>query len=278
MRNHVLRAASPKGGVASDWSPADITTNLWLDASDASTLTVSAGVVDEWRDKAGVGPSATQTGSARPEYASNLLNGLAGVRFTSRNKWMSFASQGTIPSTGGSSNFDVFIVYVPQSGTQAAFSESAGILKAILNSGETSCWIAGVSSGNRCTFVDFTFGPSGSGAITTPADATTNGSASVLHYGYAGSGATAADRVSLAIDATLQSESTGNTYGGWGIATELGRSYPGDIYTISGDIFEIVIASDLATDNKDKISGYLAHKWGLDANLPTLHPYKLTPP
>ena len=35
------------------WTPADITTALWLDAADASTITHSGGTVSQWNDKSG---------------------------------------------------------------------------------------------------------------------------------------------------------------------------------------------------------------------------------
>jgi hypothetical protein len=43
----------------------------------------------------------------------------------------------------------------------------------------------------------------------------------------------------------------------------------------SGDIDEIIVTSAfLGTFETQRIEGYLAHKWGLTANLPETHPYK----
>ena len=36
----------------------------------------------------------------------------------------------------------------------------------------------------------------------------------------------------------------------------------------------IVLHSAPSTDTRQRIEGYLAHKWGLTANLPSDHPYK----
>jgi hypothetical protein len=47
------------------WSPADITTALWLDAADASTVTMANGAVSEWRDKSGNARHANQGTAAR---------------------------------------------------------------------------------------------------------------------------------------------------------------------------------------------------------------------
>jgi 6-phosphogluconolactonase (cycloisomerase 2 family) len=40
----------------------------------------------------------------------------------------------------------------------------------------------------------------------------------------------------------------------------------------------IAIEGTLSSDDRQKLEGYLAHKWGLTANLPVDHPYKTTPP
>ena len=46
-----------------------------------------------------------------------------------------------------------------------------------------------------------------------------------------------------------------------------------------GDIAEILIVmGEVSDSNRDKIEGYLAHKWGLTSNLPNNHPYKNTRP
>jgi hypothetical protein len=40
----------------------------------------------------------------------------------------------------------------------------------------------------------------------------------------------------------------------------------------------LVVSSTLNEADRQKLEGYLAHKWGLRANLPSDHPYKLAPP
>jgi hypothetical protein len=47
----------------------------------------------------------------------------------------------------------------------------------------------------------------------------------------------------------------------------------------AGDIAEFIFGTGtLSTDDIDKLFGYLAHRWGLQADLPGGHPYKSTPP
>ena len=55
---------------------------IWLDASDASTITTATGV-SQWRDKSGNGNHASQsTGSAQPTVQTAAQNGLNTIRFT----------------------------------------------------------------------------------------------------------------------------------------------------------------------------------------------------
>jgi len=47
----------------------------------------------------------------------------------------------------------------------------------------------------------------------------------------------------------------------------------------SGVIYEFVFCPTALSENdRQKVEGYLAHKWGLEANLPSDHPYKSTAP
>jgi hypothetical protein len=55
---------------------------LWLDASDASTVTLDTGV-SEWRDKSGSGKKMTQdTGGNQPAYLTNGIGGKPALEFT----------------------------------------------------------------------------------------------------------------------------------------------------------------------------------------------------
>ena len=47
----------------------------------------------------------------------------------------------------------------------------------------------------------------------------------------------------------------------------------------NGEIAEaLVFEDDVNSVNRQKIEGYLAHKWGINENLPPLHPYSQEPP
>lgn len=59
---------------AQPWTPAAITTALWLDAADSSTITLNGSTVSEWRDKSGNNRHATQaTTGNQATYSGNVL-------------------------------------------------------------------------------------------------------------------------------------------------------------------------------------------------------------
>jgi len=48
---------------------------------------------------------------------------------------------------------------------------------------------------------------------------------------------------------------------------------------LNGRIAEVVVANTLAdAGDRQRLEGYLAHKWGLQGNLPADHPWKAAPP
>ena len=63
----------------------------------------------------------------------------------------------------------------------------------------------------------------------------------------------------------------------WDEAT-LGGSPKLNVY-YQGMFYEVLIYNtSLSVDRRQKVEGYLAHKWGLSANLVAGHPYKTNAP
>jgi hypothetical protein len=60
---------------------------------------------------------------------------------------------------------------------------------------------------------------------------------------------------------------------------KIGRDPSSGLKDFGGDIGEILVFNrKLSTDEEQQIEGYLAHKWGGSANLPTSHPYRYVAP
>jgi hypothetical protein len=94
----------PKGTYKSDassWSPSNLPSlKLWLDASDASTITASNGIVSEWRDKSGNSFHAAQAvATKRPRYSDSSITFNSGTYLF-----------GNMPSQTFPSGFQVTVV------------------------------------------------------------------------------------------------------------------------------------------------------------------------
>jgi hypothetical protein len=65
-------------------------------------------------------------------------------------------------------------------------------------------------------------------------------------------------------------------------ATTLGafrNTSDGVASTFNGAMYEIIVLHSMpSTDIRQRIEGYLAHKWGITAKLPSNHPYKVNLP
>jgi hypothetical protein len=71
------------------WTPAQISTALWLDASDAGTITLNGANVSQWNDKSGNGKHATQaTAAAQPDFSATGLNGKPSINFAGTTDYL----------------------------------------------------------------------------------------------------------------------------------------------------------------------------------------------
>ena len=59
----------------------------------------------------------------------------------------------------------------------------------------------------------------------------------------------------------------------------IGAGVAGADRWLNGDLAELIVTRTApTTDERQRIEGYLAHKWGLAANLPSAHPYNVAAP
>jgi len=155
------------------------------------------------------------------------------------------------PTWGGGNRYGR--IWVSRSGYPQGYlgqGEQAGSALAIGGTMLTTGAVTGVSGAN---VVSHSFGTSG--LSDNEFDIAVNGGTPVSLTGNTGALGTAGIR----IGADLTVTNGGNTW--------------------DGQIGEIVIVSgDLSAADRRRLEGYLAWKWGLEANLPSNHPYKLLPP
>ena len=85
LSNETLQSLTTSSTPAS-WTPAQISTALWLDAADAGTITLNSGNVSQWNDKSGNGRNVSQAAAAsQPAYNTAAFNSKPALVFDGVN-------------------------------------------------------------------------------------------------------------------------------------------------------------------------------------------------
>ena len=246
------------------WTPASATNKLlWLDADDvASVVKDGLGAISQWSDKSGLGHHALQaTASQQPMYATSQLNGRAVVAFDGVNDMLQLALRLS------QNRASAFVVSRKMSGG-TAINTDARVLD-FTNSadgsdyGNSNPWIALYYAGSLVSDYRDSGGLSlneGYGSWNLTTSVLDGGTLNLWNNDRSASGTTSTVNISTD-QCTLGSHpsSAGNK--------------------LNGDIAEVLVFDAVMPDaQRQRVEGYLAHKWGLTANLPMGHPYKNAPP
>ena len=246
------------------WTPALALPAVWLDAADLSTITIATGV-SEWRDKSGNGRHMTAPGT-QPGLATNSLNGLNTNAFDNRTTTQ------TLTNAYSYSGTDITLVSLANSSRAAGrtnfprlwsmnatgqvdFSNTSGLLM-----------VYGAGSPNNASL----FRNNG-----VAAQSTINSNARwAFHVGTkSGGSATFSTDGESRVNGSTSSAALGFN------AIRIGNDTAGADSGLFGNVAEAMIFPYAVNLSQQRlIDGYLAHKWGLTANLPAAHPFKNRPP
>jgi hypothetical protein len=249
------------------WTPADITTALWLDAADSSTLfdAVSGGSTPaangetaRWEDKSGNARHATQsTSGSRPVRKTALQNGIDALEFNGSSRFMSVDG---VVSVFSGNDFPCSIFAACKSNNTTANQQI------IWASNSTGAIFSNFRAGNFFRFVR-------AGTTAKAASSTTNTNWNAHAVSSSGTSATISLNGTVAETADVDVSTLAAID-----RARIGSTAAGTDF-FNGPIGElIVLATEASTDTRQTVEGYLAHKWGLTASLPSDHPYKTTPP
>jgi len=251
-----------------NWDPSLISTALWLDAADATTLfdattggslPAADGNVARWEDKSGNNRHATQdTSGARPARKISLFNGRDSLRFDGSNDLLKCDFGAIIAQP-----INIFVVTqlngFPSTFNGRVFSSSSSV------SSEADLFLP-LAVTQAPGFFVWNFG-------TNVDSADAFGSAYSIYNALASGASSVIYR-----NGTVATSGNPGTNGLARYCGIGGRHHDG-LRNYNGDISEIIaVTANLTTAERQKIEGYLAHKWGLTANLPAGHPYKVNPP
>lgn len=260
------------------WTPVQLGSSLalWLDANDAGTITLNGGTVSQWSDKSGNGWHMSQaTAANQPAYVTGGLNGKPVIRTDGADRlqntttslfrdvgaatWVAVAKYPVARGQGnaallmcsrGDANNSARLILTANPSPDGPFMGVAGRRL------DADGFQTATSSTAR--IVDTWFLEVGQANYSAAqANHWTNGTQDLTGAAFQTAG-NSSDTDPLSV----------NVFGSTNILAPAGT-----------EIAEgIAIEGPLSTEDRQKIEGYLAHKWGLAANLPADHPHKTTPP
>jgi uncharacterized repeat protein (TIGR02543 family) len=253
--------------VSGQWTPSNITLAAWYDAADAGTITASSNAVSQWRDKSNQARHLNQaTSGAMPKTATRTIGGLNAIEFDGTDDVLT-------ARTNRTSAITIFgVVHVDSgSGTDANRSWLSA------PGGENpDYWMpAPANADTLSAYMLDTTGSGSSGSRT----AARNSAHIIGAYSWVPNGAAGGLRVDGGTPALLAAKASGLQMKAIELAVGRQKNTSGRFH--DGLIGEIVIINSRLTEADDeflRMEGYLAHKWGMAANLPTNHPYKVTAP
>jgi len=259
-----LLASTPPVG----WTPQQLITAAWYDASDAETMSVINNTVSQWRDKSGNANHANQSNSnRRPATGGSTigsLNALIFDPFKDQHLAVSHHASLHLDGSGGANLFAVFrsTGYVSRgSGLNSIISKGA-LLTA------DSAYGIRLNDNDRMPF------KAGSNFMTSPTEAYL---AQDILYG-----ATRNDRsrtaklfmngmeVGVSSASSVVSNNTNAlVLGGETTTARCAAVQLGEILVVPGQLTE---------ETRQTLEGYLSQKWSLAGKLPDTHAYKIAAP
>jgi len=240
------------------WTPADISTIAWYDASDASTITFVGSDVNVIDDKSGNNYHLTAVdGSKRPEYLIAGINGLNVLHYSGTLDEMmvnvssidcsevfiigvgmaktpgDYPNMGHVNNTAETDKMTIRGQSNPTTGRISSIFILDGVSSPLVSSYETE--LAEEIAFMSATWYD-----------GTDANANANGGSITKVIDVADGATFTINHISLGRDSNAP------------------MNYQG----------EFIVLSTADPVTRQKCEGYLAWKWGLEATLPSNHPYK----
>ena len=214
---------------------------IWLDASDSSTITMNGSTVASWRDKTGNGFNVSQsTTASQPTLGTNALvfNGSASLQYS-----------GSVGIFGNS--YTTYVVHTPTNTAdyrQGIISIKDSTTGFDFEIGQFYIWVSGGSIYNQFS--------SSLNSITMLGITSTT---------------------SLGLNYSINGQPFTGGGAGWtsvssGSSLLIGNSQYSGVGFIGTLNEYLLFTRSLTTTEHNQVTGYLAWKWGLQASLPTNHP------
>ena len=273
--------ATPVGG-SKLWRPDELGADLalWLDAEDAASITLNGTDVAQWDDKSGNGRNASQaTAANQPAYLATGFNGKPTLQ-TDGNDFLEFG----VTSLGRNvSGLTCALVGLHPAGQ--TFNQNA--TEIFISSGATFATRFATTPNPSASTAD-RYAVAGRRLDSDSYDTVSSSTDSLANRGNpwirvaqraysAGVANHWTDGTQDITNALMGTQGAGNTSD---IDSLRGELFKGVAAQPNGaQLSEIVLThSTMITNDRQKLEGYLAWHWELEANLPVGHPYASTPP
>ena len=234
-----------------DFSISSLSPEVWLDASDSSTITESGGKVSQWNDKSGNGHHATQsTTDNQPTTNSRQQSGLNVIDFDGND---------LVRNSSFDINTTDLTVFSVRKWDTNVSGDRVWTIHNLPNEDQGKLNEAGFGIGYR-----------------SPTDRYATYSAN-LNLELLSFATNDTNSQKIWVNGLFETENTGAITPFTSNAITIGADAAGNSF--DGMVAEVIIVESSMSDNdRKKIEGYLAHKWGLEGSLPADHPYKNAAP
>ena len=269
IRRNYLTDKNTHSAPSSSWDPStDITPALWYDASDTSSYTLSSSTLNTVTDKAG---NFTVSVDGSPTRISSGLNSLNVWDFDGNESIMT--GSGPYASSGNHWAIGVFQYHATDSTKDSFFSADGSRTYAVSSSQSNNTWTGEIDYDGSNSIVSGvaknTFTTSISINTWVIVSIVFNKTGNQIFGRLNGTTRTSIDSYNLSIDTNASDVRMMRNRSGVKLDGRMAEYFhvagaPGTGGTNISDV--------------EKAEGYLAHKWGLTANLPVSHPYKTTAP
>jgi len=246
------KPASSGGGGGDLWTPAEITTDLWLDSSDLSTITIDgSNRVGQWNDKSGNNRNLIQsTNGNKPLLVSGEIT------FDGVDDFLQTSGNWFLP---GNPEFYVFFVYKKTTTTKGGLFGTGvnNTLNAFTFYDDNTIRVFAYANDNN-----FNVSAIANNTIVMGCYIKTPGAINATSTAY--------------LNGTLWG-TTGHSGGTPNITDSplyIGNAMPFGNY-LEGVVYDFIVTRDrLNTNERQRMEGYLAHRRGIEASLPSGHRYK----
>ena len=238
------------------WTPSNILSIFWYDASDLSTITSSGNQVTQMLDKSGNGWTIAPitAGKIGPDTGTRTLNGLNVLEWT---KTTGSPNQ-ILENNSFTKAQPFFIAMVLRLDSDALTDQDF-----LFSGTETSAPRIAVRRTTNDSFQILT----NAGSFGTPNGSVTEGNNYLASFYFNSTASTTRINGTLLALGTIANNSF--------TSLNIGGNFNED-QSLNGFIAELVAFADPA--DQEIVEGYLAWKWGLQENLPVIHSYKDSPP